>query len=142
MKKIKNGIFNLLLFCLSVGLLYFFIAACSYFNIIQDFLYNNNINGYFYDDSIILPIVVFTAIFIITIACIWLFFRKETSTSFRIYLTVLTIWSIIAWFINTCIGLELSENLKFLSLLPITVSIILVVMIFKELKQCNIKNAD
>ena len=50
MKKIKNGTFNLLLFCLSVGLLYFFIAACSYFNIIQDFLYNNNINGYFYDD--------------------------------------------------------------------------------------------
>ena len=136
---VKKTIFIMLMICSVAGFLYYFIAAFSYFDAVQDFLYNNNIDSYFYDDSLILPMVVFVPVFIITNVIVWVFFRKETSLLFRILLTALSVWSIAAWYINILINLELSENLRFLSFIPISASAVIAVFMVKELINDNIK---
>lgn len=136
---VKKTIFIMLMICSAAGFLYYFIAAFSYFDAVQDFLYNNNIDSYFYDDSLILPMVVFVPVFIITNVIVWVFFRKETSLLFRILLTALSVWSIAAWYINILINLEFSENLRFLSFIPISASAVIAVFMVKELINDNIK---
>ena len=83
--------------------------------------------------------VVFVPVFIITNVIVWVFFRKETSLLFRILLTALSVWSIAAWYINILINLEFSENLGFLSFIPISASAVIAVFMVKELINDNIK---
>lgn len=137
--KIKKIFFVLLMLCYFFVFLYFFIAACSYFDAIQKFLYNINLNHLFYDDGIILPLAIFVPALIVIVAVVFLFYRKETSVQLRALLTVLSVWSIAAWLINTYIGYELAAGLRILCIVPVAISAVIAAFIVKELKKC-IKN--
>ena len=134
MSIIKKIIFGFLMFYMIFGLLYFFIFCWSPFYFVAEILYKLDLNHYFYNDGMILPLAIFAPEAFVIAAIVWSFFRKETSVLLRSVITVVPLWQCISLF-STAFALDNFNSifLKILNLLPVAGFLAIFYFLFREL---------
>lgn len=134
MSTIKKIIFGILMFYMISGLSFFFLYACSEISFVTDFIYAMNWDLTFFNDGVILPIIIFIPAAFIIAAIVWIFYRKETSVLLRSIITVVPFWQLITFYGAVFINMYYSlSELKFLLILPIAGFVAIYYFLFREL---------
>ena len=133
-KTIKKVIFAFLMLYMLSGLSFFFLYACSEISFVTDFIYAMNWDLTFFNDGVILPIIIFIPAAFIIAAIVWIFYRKETSVLLRSIITVVPFWQLITFYGAVFINMYYSlSELKFLLILPIAGFVAIYYFLFREL---------
>lgn len=134
MSTIKKIIFGILMFYMFSGLSFFFLYSCSEISFVTDFIYAMNWDLTFFNDGVILPIIIFIPAAFIIAAIVWIFYRKETSVLLRSIITVVPFWQLITFYGAVFINMSYSlSELKLLIFLFIAGFVAIYYFLFREL---------
>ena len=133
-RTIKKVIFAFLMLYMLSGLSFFFLYSCSEISFVTEFIYAMNWDLTFFNDGVILPIIIFIPAAFIIAAIVWIFYRKETSVLLRSIITVVPFWQLITFYGAVFINMYYSlSELKFLLILPIAGFVAIYYFLFREL---------
>ena len=136
MKKeiVKNVIFKFIIVLQLPAFIYFLVYSCTFVSFVSKIISGLGWRQYFSGQGIFLPLIFFVPLALLGTVAVLCFYRKETSVTFRVSLSVLFVWELASFFATSFINSPAVPNtLAFLNLIPVAGFIAAAVVIIKEL---------